>query len=183
MIRKIVSTKDPSLRAISKPVGKIDKKILQLIADMKETLAVQKEPEGVGLAAPQVGKNVRLFIISFNGQERVCLNPEVLEIKKKLSPAPGKKTKKNKGKKGDILEGCLSLPNFYGPLKRAEVVKIKYTDEKGKAVTEEFTGFMAQIVQHEIDHLNGIIFLDHILSQKAPLYKFQGDDWEEVELT
>jgi peptide deformylase len=182
MIRKIVLTKNPSLRAISKPVGKIDKKILQLISDMKETLASQKDPEGVGLAAPQIGKNLRLFIISFNGQEKVCINPEILEVTEKL-PQTGKKTKKGKGQKNDILEGCLSLPRFYGPLTRAELVKISYTNEKGEKITEDVTGFMAQIVQHEVDHLNGIIFLDHILSQKAPLYKFEGDDWEEVELT
>lgn len=182
MIRKIVSTQDPLLRQVAKPVGKIDKKILTLITDMQQTLAVQKDPEGVGLAAPQVGKNLQLFVVDFANTQRVVINPTVLSTQMSKTKAK-KKTPRTKITKKNILEGCLSLPNFYGPLKRAEKITIKYTDEKGKDTTETFTGFVAQIIQHEIDHLNGILFIDHILSQKAPLYRFRGKEWEEVELT
>ena len=103
------------------------------------------------------------------------MNPEILSV--------GKIPTKNKSKrKKSILEGCLSLPYYYGPLTRAPKIKIKYLDEKGNETVEEFSGFLAQIVQHEIDHLNGVLFIDHIIKEKKPLYKVHGDDWEEVDL-
>lgn len=172
MIRKIVTTKDNVLRKKAKSVKKIDKKILALIADMVDTLKSQKDPEGVGLAAPQVGKSLAIFVMKTRHTNKVIINPKVLEVSKE-------KQKKGKNK---ILEGCLSLPNFYGPIKRARKIKISYLNPEGKKIEEEFTGFDAQIVQHEIDHLNGIIFVDRILEQKAPLYKFTKNDWEEVDI-
>lgn len=182
MVRKVIDVKDPTLRQKSKVVGKIDKKVKELVNDMLDTLQSQKDPEGVGLAAPQVGKNLKIFVMDYNGKKRVVINPEVLEVKEKAKtetkPSRGKKKRKSK----KILEGCLSLPNYYGPIKRSQSIKISYQDLEGKKIVEEFNGFFAQIVQHEIDHLNGVLFIDRILEQKAPLYKFSGDDWEEVEL-
>ncbi len=175
MILKVVGVKNPVLRQVAKPVSKIDKKILELIKNMQETLTTQKDPEGVGLAAPQVGRSLRIFIVCYKNLQRVVINPEILEVSKV------KKVNTEKKKK-DILEGCLSLPHYYGPIKRATQIKIKFMDEKGEVQTEEFTGFNAQIIQHEVDHLDGILFVDKILEQKAPLYKFSGDEWEEVEI-
>jgi peptide deformylase len=177
MIRKILQSKDPILRRKSKPVIKVDKKIQGLIKDLKDTLSVQKEPEGVGLAAPQIGKNLRVFLASYKDFDRVVINPEIISIEK-----PKTKDKKPKSKK-EILEGCLSLPYYYGPLKRAPKITVKYLNEKGEEVTETFEGFNAQIIMHEIDHLEGVLFVDHLLKEKKPLYKVQGDEWEEVELT
>lgn len=179
MIRKILQVKEKSLRDVSKPVHKIDKKILELIEDMEDTLAAQKDPEGVGLAAPQIGKNIRMFLMSFEGNDKIVINPEII----KLEEEPVKTTNaKKRQKREKLLEGCLSLPHYYGPLKRTKKLTLKYMDETGKSVTEEFSGFLAQIVQHEIDHLNGVLFIDRILEQNAPLYHFHGDEWEEVEL-
>lgn len=182
MVRKVIDVKDPTLRQKSKVVGKIDKKVKELVNDMLDTLQSQKDPEGVGLAAPQIGKNLKIFVMDYNGKKRVVINPEVLEVKEKakIETKPSRGKKKRKSKK--ILEGCLSLPNYYGPIKRSQSIKISYQDLEGKKIVEEFNGFFAQIVQHEIDHLNGVLFIDRILEQKAPLYKFSGDDWEEVEL-
>lgn len=175
MVQKIIQSGDNRLRKVSKPVVKIDKKIKSLIQDLKDTLAVQKDPEGVGLAAPQIGVNLRVFVVGFKKLERVVINPEIIEIKKD-------KTAKKKGK-SEILEGCLSLPHYYGPLERESVVKIKYLDENGAEITEEFKDFNAQIILHEIDHLNGFLFVDRLLEQKKKLYKLDRDDtWEEVEL-
>lgn len=174
MIQKILRSTDPKLRLKSKEVLKIDKKILALIQDLKDTLAKQKEPEGVGLAAPQIGKNLRVFYINYDNFERVVINPKVISKSKSKSIS-------KKGK-GEILEGCLSLPNYYGPLKRSDKVKVKYKNEKGEDIIEEFTNFNAQIILHEIDHLNGILFIDHILDEKKRLYKLDGKDWEEVDL-
>lgn len=176
MVRKIVLSGDPILRKKSKPVVKIDKKIKELIRDLKDTLAVQKDPEGVGLAAPQIGKNMRIFAAKYKDFERIVINPEIVKIQKNSA-----KETKTKAKK-EILEGCLSLPYYYGPLKRSSKVTIKYMDEKGECVTETFDGFYAQIIMHEIDHLEGILFIDHLFDEKKPLYKVEGDEWEEVEL-
>jgi peptide deformylase len=92
------------------------------------------------------------------------------------------KAEKSKRSKREILEGCLSLPYYYGPLKRAKSVKVEYLNEKGEKITEEFENFDAQIILHEIDHLNGVLFIDHLLKEKKPLYKVEDDEWEEVEL-
>lgn len=172
MVRKILRATDPKLRAVSKPVQKVDKKIKKLIADLKETLKIQKDPEGVGLAAPQIGKNQRVFVMIDNGKMRAMINPRIIEIKK---------TKKKNKKKSEVMEGCLSIPHFYGPLERAESVKIEFLDEKGKKKTEVFKDFSAEIVQHEVDHLNGILFTDRLLEAKKPLYKMKGKEWEEVD--
>lgn len=176
MILKFVDIKDPVLRQKAKMIDPdligVDKKILRLISDMQETLKAADDPEGIGLAAPQVGKSLQLFIINFEKIERVIINPKILSI------GQVKKTKiKNK-----TLEGCLSLPHYYGPIKRPDEVTIEYTNEKGEKKQEKFTGFSAHIIQHEIDHLNGTLFIDHILTQNVPLYLFDGDDFEEVEL-
>jgi peptide deformylase len=172
MIRKIVDVKNPVLRQKAKAVKKIDKKIRDLIRDLEETLASQKEPEGVGLAAPQIGKSIAIFVVKYKTQTRAVINPQVLTISKKIA----NKTKKTP------LEGCLSLPYFYSPLRRAEKIKIKYLDKTGKSITEEFTGFMAQIIQHELDHLQGKLFIDYCLEHKLPLYEQIDDHFEEVEL-
>ena len=176
MIRKILLSSDPVLRRKSKAVAKVDKKTLGIVRDLIDTLAVQKEPEGVGLAAPQIGKNVRIFVANYKGFQRVVINPEILKIEKQAPQAKEKHSKK------EILEGCLSLPYYYGPLKRAPKITVKYLNEKGEEVTETFEGFNAQIIMHEIDHLEGILFVDHLFKEKKPLYKVEGDEWEEVEL-
>jgi peptide deformylase len=176
MVQKVVDVKNPILRKKAKPVEKIDTKVLKLIKDMKETLNTQKDPEGVGLAAPQIGKSLRIFIVDYKKLKRVIINPEIIELSEQ------KLKTKEKPKNKEILEGCLSLPHYYGPIRRAKKIKIKYLNEESKEQIEEFTGFNAQIIGHEIDHLNGILFVDKILEQNAPLYKFDGEEWEEVEI-
>ena len=181
MIREILNSKNPRLRTISKPALGVDKKIKELIKDLKETLLIQKDPEGVGLAAPQIGKNVRVFVITPDSKIKVIINPEV--VKTETENKKEEKTSKVQHPPGrKIMEGCLSLPNFYGPIKRNKKITIKYLNEYGEAKTETFSGIEAQIIQHEIDHLNGILFVDRLLEQKKPLYEYIDGEWEEVEL-
>lgn len=185
MVRDILPANDPRLRQISKPVGSVDKKTLSLINDLKDTLKVQKDPEGVGLAAPQIGKNVRIFVAKTGKTFKVIINPQILPIGKvSEKKTPDRKTSRSKGEKRGkrIMEGCLSLINYYGPLKRKEKIKLKYLTEEGKEKVETFTGFTAQIIQHEIDHLQGILFVDRLIEQKKPLYELAGDEWERVEI-
>ena len=171
MIRKVVQAGDPRLRKVSKPVGKIDKKIKLLIADLKETLRAHRNPEGVGLAAPQIGKNLRVFVMLDGKELKTVVNPEIISVTKG----------KSKDKEDEALEGCLSVPDYYGPLTRGETVKIKYLNEDEKEIIETFRDFPAQIVQHEIDHLNGFLFIDRLLEQKRPLYQIKDGEAEEVD--
>lgn len=174
MVKKILDVKNPILRQVSKPVAKIDKKILELVSDMQDTLKAQSDPEGVGLAAPQIGKNLQIFLLDYKGRNLVVMNPEIISM--------DAISKKQTEKREKVLEGCLSLPHYYGPVKRAKNLTLKYMNLAGDVVTEDFKGFLAHIVQHEVDHLNGKLFIDKILEQKASLYKFDGDEWEEVDL-
>lgn len=174
MQREILPAADKRLRIKSKPVSVIDKKIRLLIKDLKQTLLAQKDPEGIGLAAPQIGKNVQVFIIKPGEEIRVFINPKILAT---FSPKSRKK-----GVSKNIMEGCLSLPHFYGPIKRAQKIKIEFIDEEGRKRVETFEGLSAQIIQHEIDHLNGILFIDRLLEQKKPLYEYKNGEWEKVEI-
>jgi len=174
MIQKIVTVKDPILRIKSKEVKILDKKIFNLIKDLKETLAIQKDPIGVGLAAPQIGKNLRMFAVKPKEEIKIIINPEIISVSKEAKELTDEHTK--------LMEGCLSLPNLYGPLKRPDSIKVNYLNEKGDKTTSLFDGFEAQIIQHEIDHLNGILFTDRLLEQKKPLYELVNGEWEKVEI-
>lgn len=145
MILKLETGKDNKiLRTKSRDVVDFsDPKIQKLIVDMQETLASIKE--GVGLAAPQVGENVRLFVLS----------PEISKRLVFINPVAKKSLKKNK-----LQEGCLSLPNLSGIIKRSTNVKVQAHDETGKKFSLTATGLLAQAVQHEIDHLDGVLFVD-----------------------
>lgn len=174
MILDLVDIKDPILRQKAKPVDKIDKKVKELISNMRDTLIVQNDPEGVGLAAPQVGKSLQIFLIYYEETEEVVINPKV------ISKKAVRKTKAKSKEK--ILEGCLSLPHYYGPINRTTQITIEFTTENGEKIQKTYRDFFAHIVEHEIDHLNGILFVDRILEQNQSLYKVDGDEWEEVEL-
>lgn len=183
MVQKIIQSGDPILRRVSKPVKKIDKKILKLIQDLHDTLAVQNDPEGVGLAAPQIGVNLRVFAIDFKNFKRIVINPEIIKIKNSSPTRTAMQSTRNRKTKSEILEGCLSLPHYYGPLKRENYIKLKYLDKNSKEIVEEFKDFNAQIILHEIDHLNGFLFIDRLLEQKKKLYKLdESDEWEEVNI-
>jgi peptide deformylase len=173
MIRKIVSVTDPVLRKKTKPVKKIDKKIKGLIKDLKDTLLAQSDPEGVGLAAPQIGKSLSIFAMKPDKNITIIINPKVVSIK-------GKKKIKKPPK---TFEGCLSLPHYYGPLVRPKHITIEYLSENGEKKVKTFKDFPAQVIQHEIDHLNGVLFVDHLLEKKLPLYEYKDGGWSEVELT
>lgn len=175
MVQKIIDIHNPILRKKAKKIEKIDKKIAMIIQSMKDTLKDQKDPEGVGLAAPQIGKNMRIFLIDYKSRKEVFINPEIVSLDTVHSQKISKDTEGNQ-----ILEGCLSLPHYYGPVKRAQAVTLKYQNEEGKHLEEKFTGFLAHIVQHEMDHLDGTLFVDRILEQNSKLYLFDGDEWEEV---
>ncbi len=169
------------LRSIAKPVDFSGPKLKKLIEEMKAILASQADPEGVGLAANQIGLPYSIFVT----RTHVFVNPEIVAHSEELQPEKNKKSP---------LEGCLSLPRYYGLVKRYQWVKVKHqkldpvTGLLGNWVTDLFKGFSSMVIQHEMDHLNGKIFVERILEQKGKLYKIVGKDskgkekWEEVEI-
>jgi len=181
---KIVTAPNSVLSQKAKKVAKIDKSILDFIEDMTQALLLAKDPEGVGLAAPQAGKSLSIFITKANLKSpiKVFINPVVKIDKINSQTLQNEQIKKNTKKTVTRrLEGCLSLPNIWGNVKRSSVLNMSYLDEKGKLHSQKFTGFMSTIIQHEMDHLNGILFTKRVLEQKGILYKSHKDeDGEDV---
>lgn len=168
---KIVHAPAPVLTKGVRQVKKIDKKLRELVYDMEETLIAQTDPQGVGLAAPQIDVDLAIFIIkpTLKSETLVFINPKILETKV-AGPAPASSTKKDDEE--DVkLEGCLSIPKIWGPVTRNAKVLLEYQDLTGEKRTEWFGGFKAVIIQHETDHLNGILFTERVLEQKNKLYE------------
>lgn len=195
MKRTIVTAPNPILSQPAKEINKLDSQVLSVIEEMKVSLNSAKDPEGVGLAAPQIGKSLRIFIAKPNpkGKILVFVNPKILS-KSEPSQSFTKERKvasdgKSKRKKKEVqkLEGCLSLKDIWGTVLRSPKVKLSYMDEAGKTYVKDFSGFLATIVQHESDHLDGILFPRRVLEQKGKLYKSERDEkgedvFEEIEL-
>lgn len=159
---KIITLPDPILRRVSKPVETVDRKVKQLVHRMAKTLQSGPEGEeiGVGLSAVQVGKLHRIFLakIDENKPFRVFINPEIISSGRLI-------------KKPRWMEGCLSVPLFYAHIQRHRQVSLTYRDIDGIRHKETFRGFPATVIQHELDHLNGTLFIDHLLQQGGDLYK------------
>ncbi len=139
--------KNEILRTISKPVEKITKELKHFALDMIEAMQAEN---GVGLAAPQAGRNIRMIVCKFNPGEKseltmVMVNPEIIELEDEVEKDE---------------EGCLSLPGEWGMVERSTGVAVRFQNIKGQEQTLEFFDFNARIVLHEIDHLNGILFVD-----------------------
>jgi peptide deformylase len=136
---------NPILRQQSPKIAKVTKKILKLIRDMEEAMFAEN---GVGIAAPQVGVNLQMALMLIDGKKVIpIINPEIVDH--------GKETTIEQ-------EGCLSLREEWGDVERWKEVTLKYMNPKGEAVTMRFTDFNARIAQHETDHLNGVLFVDHL---------------------
>lgn len=180
---QIVQAPNDTLTSVAKKVSKIDASIKHLVADMTKTLEEARDPEGVGLAAPQVGKSLQIFVVKETPKSPVLafINPHIDEY-------IGEKSKtKKKPKEDEKLEGCLSLCDVWGVVLRPDGVKLSYTDLSGTRQTQIFTGFLATIVQHETDHLHGILFPKRVLEQKGTLYKSKKNEdgemiFEEISL-
>jgi peptide deformylase len=157
-IRKILTYPDKFLRQPTKPVLNIDEVIQELIDDMADTMY---EAPGVGLAAIQVGCDQSILIFDrhpgeVNRSPEVLINPQIVDTA------------------GEILsqdEGCLSVPDFRADLKRASTIVVEGLDREGKPIQIEAEGYLAIVLQHEIDHLNGKLFIDHLSALKRELYK------------
>jgi len=157
-VLKIRKYGDPILRRKCKPVEKTDKEVKQLIEDMVETMAVN---DGAGLAAPQVGESQRIIVINPDfrkGEVFVLINPKITR------------------KWGDLVEveeGCLSFPGVFLKIKRPEKIEVEAVNKFGKKVLITTGGIVARIIQHEVDHLDGILFSDRLGFVKKLKFKLR----------
>jgi peptide deformylase len=160
-ILPIVEVPDPRLRQISSPVEEVNGEVRALIADMFETMYAAP---GIGLAAIQVGVPKRVLVMDLQEPEveggepikdpRVFINPEILEHSNEEVP---------------YLEGCLSVPDQYAEVERPDHIRARWLDQHGKTHEEQLDGLLAVCLQHEMDHLEGILFIDHLSRLKREM--------------
>lgn len=157
-LREVLQFPDPRLKRRSEPVPEVTHAIRALAQDM---LDVMYDEPGIGLAAPQVGEAIRLVVMDTEWTEegverdpRVIVNPQILEREDRIT----------------WTEGCLSVPDFTADVERAARVVVRYTDLEGREVVEDVRDLRAVCFQHEIDHLDGILFIDRISRLKRSLY-------------
>lgn len=159
-VLELLQYPDPRLKQVSTTVQNFDAQLQAFIADMEE--AMRAGPAGVGIAAPQVARFERIVIVDVSSKPKikhhgrlVLINPEILASQGTL-----------KGR-----EGCMSVPDYTANIIRAEHIQLKARDEHGKVQEYEMQGFEARAVQHEIDHLDGILFLDRLVSRRHDLFR------------
>jgi peptide deformylase len=160
-ILPIVEVPDPRLRLVSTPVEEVNDEVRALIADMFDTMY---DAPGIGLAAIQVGVPKRLIVMDLQEEQdeddkpirapRVFINPEILEPTDEMSV---------------FTEGCLSIPDQFADVERPARCRVKWLDEKGAAHDEVFEGLLATCIQHEMDHLEGVVFIDHLSRLKRDM--------------
>ena len=155
-ILELVKAPDPRLKVVSQPVPEVDRALKRFMDDMFDTM---KDANGVGLAAIQVGVPKRVAVIDLdpsgpNSKPIYLVNPKIVA-------ASEEQTLHN--------EGCLSVPDFWEDVSRASRLTVEYTDEKGRQQTLEADGLLAIALQHEIDHINGLLFIDHISKLKRSI--------------
>ena len=161
-LRHIITLPDPKLRLISKPIERVDAALTRLIDDMIETM---HDAPGIGLAAIQIAEPIRLLVVDVAKKEepaapQVFVNPEILW---------------RTDERSTYEEGCLSIPEYYAEVERPASVRVRALDRDGKEREVLAEGLLATVLQHEIDHLDGVLFIDHIskLKRDRVIKKFQ----------
>lgn len=155
-IKPLIILPDPLLRQQSKPIEQVDAEITRLADDMLDTMY---DAPGIGLAAIQIGVPRRMLVIDISREDEdrkpvVFINPEILNVSDDVSA---------------YEEGCLSIPDYYAEVERPAALTVGYIDRDGKKQTVEADGLLATCLQHEMDHLNGVLFIDHISRLKRDM--------------
>lgn len=144
---KLLHYPDERLRTVAKPVAVVDDRIRQIVSDMAETMYAAP---GIGLAATQVNVHERIILVDITEEQqdlKVLINPEI------IAQGPEKKV---------FQEGCLSVPGIYDDVERPDAIRVRALNEKGEAIEFDADGLMSVCIQHEIDHLNGKVFVDYL---------------------
>ena len=155
-IRPILTAPDPRLQAVSTDVATVDAEIRKLVSDMAESMYAA---QGIGLAAVQIGEPKRIIVVDLDQKEgkkapRAFINPKILWVSEEMAV---------------FEEGCLSVPEIWDDVERPARVKAEYLDPDGVKQTIEAEGMLATCLQHEIDHLNGVLFIDHLSRLKRSI--------------
>lgn len=146
------------LRQVSKEVTTFDKSVENIVSDLIDTIEAQTDPVGLGLSAPQIGVFKRVFVARVRNKIKHFINPKILQFSKN---------------KVSMMEGCFSVPDLYGHVKRPAEIDLEAQDQQGKKTQNHYKGLPARIIQHEVDHLDGILFIDHIHDQSGKTFKVQ----------
>jgi len=161
---KIITLPNPILRQKAKPVGKISSEIKKLVGEMIKILRpAPRNLKGVGLAAPQVGKSLRIIVVWSRHSRKFLpmINPKIIWY--------SKRTRLGVPESKNPYEGCLSVPGIWGKVRRHSTIKVRYQNLVGTEIVRKFRGFTSFVVQHEIDHLEGVLFTDRIKEQKGEI--------------
>ena len=162
MKQKVITTADDDkrLRQVSKEVKSFDKNLQKLIEDLTETLEAQTDPPGLGLSAPQIGILKRVFVGRIRSKIKGFVNPKIIKFSRQ---------------EVTILEGCLSVPELYGHVARPAELDLESQNVRGRKSARHYKGLPARIIQHEVDHLNGVLFIDHVHTQNGKMFKVEKD--------
>lgn len=145
MLYPIIIQPNEQLRRTNQAVQELTDELVELLDDMYETMLAH---DGVGIAAPQIGKNLQIAVVEVDENDRFDLiNPQIIASKGKTI----------------FVEGCLSIPHVFGTVERAEEITVRYFDREGDEMEVTAYGYLARAIQHEIDHLNGILFTDKVI--------------------
>ncbi|MFC4624363.1 peptide deformylase [Daeguia caeni] len=155
-VKPLIILPDPLLRLVSKPVERFDDQLRKFAGDMFDTMY---DAPGIGLAAIQVGEPIRMLVIDLakgdeEKQPHVFVNPQIVS---------------SSDERGTYEEGCLSIPDYYAEVERPAKIRVEYFDLEGKPQSMDADGLMATCLQHEIDHLNGVLFIDHLSKLKRDM--------------
>lgn len=183
MATQVLTAPHPTLRQTAQPIKTVDKKLLDNIKQLIIALEGEKDPPGVGMAFPQIDKSIRGFALRPDAKGD---NPAHAKIKILINPViTAHSTNQSFGEDPDEpdFEGCLSVPKIYGPVPRWDWLELDYEiikDEQLLKQSQRYTGYVARVIQHELDHLDGILFTDHLLKLDLPAFIKQGDEFAEL---
>jgi len=158
--KEILLYPDPRLKQISTNVEEFNEDLLSFIQDLDETMG--EGPGAVGIAAPQIGKNIRVVIVDVSSRKKIKHHGHLILVNPEITEWEGLKVGR---------EGCLSVPDFTGNVVRAECIALTAYDQHGEKLSFEMNGYEARAVQHELDHLDGLLFLDRLVSRRNDLFQ------------
>ena len=165
MIKPFVVLPDGKIREKSQEVAAFDESLRKLIADLIDTAIAQTDPPALGLAAPQINVFKRVFIARIRNKFKPFVNPRITKYSKVQTA---------------LLEGCFSISGIYGQVTRPAEITVEAQDKRGKRMVSTYKGVAAKIIQHELDHLKGILFIDHVHEQNGKLFRIEkGQDGKE----
>ncbi|MEX2028078.1 MAG: peptide deformylase [Candidatus Curtissbacteria bacterium] len=167
MIKNFIALPDHKIRNRSREVATFDQALQKIVADLVDTAAAQENPIALGLAAPQIGVFKKVFVARIRNKFKPFINPRIAKYSKD---------------RADLMEGCFSVGGIYGPVSRPSEIDVEAFDQYGKKFVKHYKGLEAKIIQHEFDHLSGVLFIDYVREQNGKLFKVETGKKDKEEL-